>query len=256
MAKRTYTYGPAEKQKRHERFLATREATRLQCRKYRLEHPEETAEASRRWRQAHIDEVRARNRERMRKARLADPEAARAKDRANYAANIERERQQAAARRKANPEYFRALGRKYRSRPQCQEKQKIWREEHHDEQCAKRREYMRDRRRLDPVATRERDRAYYAANAERIQALVRARIEADPEGHREARRKYNQSERGREAARRGYQAYAARIPDGYALMTLGIKVSDAKNMPQGMIEQLIKSQREVLHAKRAVRKVQ
>jgi hypothetical protein len=164
-------------------------------RRWREANRDHLREYNRRWRDKNLERSRQQHRESERRARERERarREKRERDRDYYAANAEKRRAYArewrAARMAADPEGFRdeqnAQRRAWWHRQPLEERQRIARTKHEL---------------ADPEEVRERGRAYYHRNADRLNEQRRAHLKAHPEKRREYQYRWRDKERRRIAA--------------------------------------------------------
>lgn len=167
------------------------EERRAYARAYRERHAEKIAVYRARYNEKHREEIRAKNRDYMRRKAKEEVQkrARRASSARYYVRNRERyiegQKRSVAKRRAENPDRFRELARgRYRR----------WWARHKDTENTKR----RDAYRRDPEAQRRRAQEYYAAHKEEIKARRRASYAANRDQERatqEAARTKRRAER-------------------------------------------------------------
>ncbi|WP_439594204.1 hypothetical protein [Microbacterium sp.] len=166
-------------------------------RQWQANHKEHVSEYHRRYHEEHRDYENARNRAYMRRRaaeRRQEQELAerrRVNAREYYVANRDRiamaTRAWRGQQKLKDPEGYLA---------QRRESNKRWRDKNKDRENAKLRAQYRD----NAPELREKARAYYAANRERILAQRKAAREASPDSSRERQRRYRERERRRREA--------------------------------------------------------
>lgn len=162
---------------------------------WREQNKDHVREYNRRWNAEHPDRVRELNRESARRAtqRQRQVRERKERDRRYYIDNAERIRENSrawrAARAAEDPEGFRQA--------RSAQRREWWKRRPRE---LRERDALAARDRGDAPAARERSRAYYQRNADRINAAKREHLREHPEKRREYQQRWREKERARKAA--------------------------------------------------------
>ena len=162
---------------------------------WREQNKDHVREYNRRWNAEHPDRVRELNRESARRAtqRQRQVRERKERDRRYYIDNAERIREKSrawrAVRAAEDPEGFRQA--------RSAQRREWWKRRPRE---LRERDALAARDRGDAPAARERSRAYYQRNADRINAAKREHLREHPEKRREYQQRWREKERARKAA--------------------------------------------------------